>query len=134
MLNNIILNGRLTETPELKSTAQGTPVASFTVAVPRDYKKDGKEITDFIPCVAWRQTAEFVTRYFSKGSLIIVNGALESRKYEDSNGNKRTAYEVKADKVYFGGSKNEQAGATTQQPTISAAPDFEEINDDDLPF
>lgn len=135
MLNTITLQGRFTETPVLKTTNNGAAVTAFTLAVPRDYKtKDGQEITDFITCVAWRQTAEFICKYFDKGSAATVNGSLESRKFEDSNGNKRTAYEVKVEKIYFAGGKKSDNG---QQATQQAAPaqDFEEIADDsDLPF
>lgn len=135
MLNTITLQGRFTETPVLKTTNNGAAVTAFTLAVPRDYKtKDGQEITDFITCAAWRQTAEFICKYFDKGSAATVNGSLETRKYEDKDGNKRTAYEVKVEKIYFaGGKKSDNAQAT---PQAAPAQDFEEIdvNDEDLPF
>ena len=134
MLNTITLQGRFTETPVLKTTNNGAAVTAFTLAVPRDYKtKDGKEITDFIDFVAWEKKAEFITRNFAKGEMITIIGSLETRKYEDSNGNKRTAYEVKVEKVYFAGGKKSD---NVQQATQQAAPaqDFEEIDDDSLPF
>ena len=135
MLNDIKVMGRFTETPVIKTTPNGTAVTAFTLAVPRDYKtKDGKEITDFITCVAWRQTAEFITRNFEKGKAAIVCGSLETRGYKDKNDNKRTAYEIKVEKVYFAGGKKSDNGQAT--PQASPAQDFEEIdvNEEDLPF
>lgn len=143
MLNNITLQGRLVATPDLRTTTSGVSVAIFTVAVPRDYKSNGEEITDFIPCVAWRNTAELISRYFNKGSMIIINGSLETRRYDDKDGNKRTAYEVKADKVYFGSAKNEKPNINVEHPQEPSfaenvpvvTNDFEAIDDDDeLPF
>lgn len=143
MLNNITLQGRLVATPELKTTVSGVSVTTFTVAVQRDYKSNGEEITDFIPCVAWRNTAELISRYFNKGSMIFINGSLETRSYEDKQGNKRTAYEVKADRVYFGSAKNEKPNINVghpQEPSFAEnvpvdVSDFEEIGtDDELPF
>lgn len=131
MLNTITLQGRFTETPVLKTTNSGAAVTAFTLAVSRDYKtKDGQETTDFITCVAWRQTAEFICKYFEKGSGAVIGGSLETRKFEDKDGNKRTAYEVKVEKIYFAGGKKSDNG---QQ--AAPAQDFEEIDDDDLlPF
>ena len=98
--------GRLTADPELKTTASGVPVAAFRVAVDRDYQpKGGERQADFIPCVAWRQTAEFVSRYFQKGRMIALEGSLQSRNYEDKQGQKRTAYEVVVDQAYFADSR-----------------------------
>ena len=107
MLNHIVIMGRLTRDPELRSTASGISVASFTVAVDRDFgnKESGEKQTDFINCVAWRSTGEFVNKYFSKGSMIVVSGRLQIRDYTDRDGNKRTAAEIVADNVYFGESK-----------------------------
>lgn len=106
MLNSAIIMGRLTAAPELRTTANGTSVTSFTVAVDRAYARQGEERqTDFISVVAWRGTAEFVSRYFRKGSMIAVQGSIQPRNYEDKNGNKRTAVEIVADKVSFCGSK-----------------------------
>lgn len=140
MLNYIILHGRLVETPELKTTGSGTSVTSFRIAVPRDYKtSDGQEITDFHTCVAWRKTAEFIPRYFAKGSEIIVQGTLENRSFEDKNGNKRTVSEINVAKVEFCGSKKDKKEyneVTTSTPAFAPAPTgFSEMpSDDDLPF
>ena len=145
MINNITLMGRLTADPELKTTTTGLSVTSFSIAVDRGYARNGEEKqTDFINIVAWRQTAEFICRYFKKGSMIALTGSLQSRSYEDRNGNRRTVYEVVVDNVSFCGSKAETGttgGGTS--PNAAAAPayqtanasDFEEIPDDDeLPF
>ena len=110
MLNHIVTQGRLTKDPELRTTQSGVSVASFTIACERDYAQDGQKSADFIDCVAWRQGAEFVTKYFRKGSLIIVTGRLQSRKWQDKDGNKRTSWEVLADHTYFGESKREDDG------------------------
>lgn len=136
MLNNVALMGRLTATPELKQTASGVSVTSFTLAVERSFVKQGEERqADFIDCVAWRNTAEFISRYFQKGSMIAVTGAIQTRSYEDKNGNKRKATEVLVSQASFCGSKNESGAAPETQPTYSDVSDFEEIGtDDDLPF
>lgn len=102
MLNHITIMGRLTRDAELRRTGSGTAVASFTVAVDRDYNQDGQKETDFIDCVAWRGTGEFVSRYFAKGSMIVVSGRLQIRTWTDKDGNKRKVAEVVADEVYFG--------------------------------
>lgn len=108
MLNCAIIMGRLTADPELRTTQSGVSVTSFSVAVDRSFVRAGEERqTDFINVVAWRQTAEFVTRYFHKGSMIAVQGSIQTRNYEDKNGNKRTAVEVVANNVSFCGSKAE---------------------------
>lgn len=108
MLNCITIMGRLTRDPELRRTGSGTPVANFTVAVDRDFSgQNGDKETDFVDCVAWRQTGEFVSKYFKKGSMAVVSGRLQSRKWTDKDGNKRTAWEVLADRVYFGSSKKD---------------------------
>lgn len=121
MLNRITVMGRLVRDPELKYTQSNTPVASFTLAVDRDYQSGGQEKqTDFIDCVAWRQTAEFASKYFHKGLLAVVSGRLQSRKWQDKNGNNRTSWEVVADNLYFGESKRQS------QADVSAA-DFEEL-------
>lgn len=144
MINNVVLMGRLVATPELRSTGTGVSVASFTIAVERAYAKAGEQRqADFIDCVAWRQTAEFITRFFQKGSMIAVTGNIQTRNYEDKNGNKRKAVEVVVENASFCGSKAESG--TTGGYTAPAAPapsfasasesDFEEITeDDDLPF
>lgn len=109
MLNRIVLMGRLTRDPELRHTQTGTPVASFSLACDRDFKdkQTGEKATDFIDIVAWRQTAEFVSRFFTKGRMAVVEGRLQIRDYTDRDGNKRRAAEVVADNVYFGDSKKD---------------------------
>ena len=140
MVNCAILMGRLTKDPELRTTQNGTSVTSFAVAVDREYVRQGEERqTDFINVVAWRQTAEFVSRYFRKGSMIAVQGSIQTRNYEDKNGNKRTAVEVIADKVSFCGSKAENGNNSPVDAQANAS-DYTAINtndsgeDDDLPF
>ena len=109
MLNHITIMGRLTRDPELRSTQSGVSVTSFTVAVDRDFggRDGGERQTDFIDCVAWRQTGEVVSKYFHKGSMIVVSGRLQSRKWQDRDGNNRTNWEVVADNVYFGESRRD---------------------------
>lgn len=108
MLNHITIMGRLTRDPELRRTGSGIAVASFTVAVDRDRAPEGQEReTDFIDCVAWRQTGEFVSKYFTKGSMIVVSGRLQIRGWTDKDGNKRRSAEIVADNCYFGESKKE---------------------------
>lgn len=107
MLNCITIVGRLTRDPELRRTGNGIAVASFTVAVDRDFAQDGKKETDFIDCVAWRQTGEFVSKYFRKGSMIVVKGRLQIRNWNDKDGNKRKTAEVVADNCYFGSTKSD---------------------------
>ena len=112
MLNHITIMGRLTRDPELRRTGSGIAVASFTVAVDRDFsgRDGGEKETDFIDCVAWRQTGEFVSKYFTKGSMIVVSGRLQIRNWNDKDGNKRRSAEVVADNVYFGESKRGNEG------------------------
>ena len=106
MLNHITLMGRLTRDPELRYTSSGTPVASFSLAVDRDFAQKGEEKqTDFIDIVAWRQTGEFVSKYFTKGSMAVVSGRVQIREWQDKDGNKRRSAEVVADNIYFGESK-----------------------------
>ena len=114
MLNHITIMGRLTRDPELRRTGSGIAVASFTVAVDRDFggRDGGERETDFIDCVAWRQTGEFVSKYFTKGSMIVVSGRLQIRNWNDKDGNKRRTAEVVADNVYFGESKRSSEGAS----------------------
>lgn len=132
MLNHITIMGRLTKDPELRRTDSGTPVASFTVAVDRDFgnKNSGEKETDFIDCVAWRQTGEFVSKYFSKGRMIVVAGHLQIRTWTDKDGNSRRTAEVVADNVYFGDSKKEETS------TANALASFVPLDDDntELPF
>ena len=130
MLNKAILNGRLTKAPELKQTQNGKSVCGFTIAV--DRSRD-REKTDFIPIVAWGKTAEFVNQWFDKGDLITIVGRIEVRNYEDKNGNKRTATEIIAEEVLFGGSKN--TANASEKPAESKNGGFEQIEDDGyLPF
>lgn len=124
MLNHITIMGRLTRDPELRRTGSGVAVANFTVAVDRDFssKDGGEKETDFIDCVAWRGTGEFVSKYFTKGSMAIVSGRLQIRNYTDKDNNKRRNAEVVADSVYFGDSKkSDQGNSTYQAPTTSNA-------------
>ena len=131
MLNRITIMGRLTRDPELRRTGSGIAVASFTLAVDRDFssKDSGEKETDFIDCVAWRQTGEFVSKYFSKGRMAVVSGRLQIRNWEDNDGNKRRTAEVVADNVYFGDSKKDNAQATDNS-NFAVLTD----NDGDLPF
>ena len=117
MLNRVILMGRLTADPELRKTASDLSVTSFTLAVDRNYGKGADRQTDFINCVAWRQTAEFISRYFSKGRLMAVEGSLQVRNYVDKNENKRQAVEVLVDQAFFADSKS-------SAPSSSAVDDF----------
>ena len=127
MLNHIILQGRLVRDIEVRNTNTQIPVATFTLAVERDYVTGTERTVDFFDIVAWRKTAEFAQKYFGKGSLMIVDGTLQTRKWEDKNGNSRVNWEVIANHIYFGDSKRQE----TKEPK----PDFEEVNDDEeLPF
>ena len=115
MLNHITIMGRLVRDPELRRTGSGIAVASFTVAVDRDFgsRDGGERETDFIDCVAWRQTGEFVSKYFTKGRMIVVSGRLQIRSWNDKDGNKRRTAEVVADNCYFGDSKRESEGGSS---------------------
>ena len=122
MLNKIIIMGRLVRDPELRRTQSGTAVTSFRLAVDRDYKaEDGSKQADFFDVVAWRSTAEFVSKYFSKGRMAVVDGRLQSRPWTDKDGNKRIAIEVVADSVYFGDSKRSESD-TAGEPAPGRAP------------
>ena len=152
MLNRIILMGRLTRDPELRRTGSGTAVTSFSLAVDRDFKsQSGEKETDFIDIVAWRNTAEFVSKYFTKGRMAVVEGRLQIRDWTDKEGNKRRSAEVIADNIYFGDSKRDGDSAAGYNPGYAPAPashsaapsnfsasgsDFAEIGEDDgeLPF
>ena len=155
MLNKIFIMGRLTRDPELRRTQSGTAVTSFSLAVDRDYKsQSGEKETDFIDVVAWRSTAEFVSKYFTKGSMAAVSGRLQIREWTDREGGKRTTAEVVADNVYFGESKRRDGGDTSRPAAPSASAPahrgsyggydnvpqggsaFSELDDDDgdLPF
>lgn len=140
MLNCVTLMGRLVADSELRTTTSGKSVATFRIAVDRSFVRQGEQRqADFVTIVAFGSTADFVAKYFSKGSMIAIQGRIQTRNYEDSNGNKRTAFEVVATEVSFCGSKNETSPGATQTPatpTYTPSPaDFEEIPDDeDLPF
>ena len=149
MLNHIVIMGRLTRDPELRRTGSGVAVTSFSLAVDRDFGKNeaGEKETDFIDCVAWRQTGEFVSKYFTKGRMAVVSGRLQIRSWTDKDGNKRRTAEVVADNVYFGDSKREGDGmGAYSAPAAPAfggysapsapASDFAMLDDNDaqLPF
>ena len=141
-MNTICLMGRLTADPELRSTQSGVAVTSFTLAVERDYTPKGQDKqADFIPVVAWRQTAEFVCKYFRKGQRAALTGSLQTRQYTDRDGSKRTAYEVVAEHVYFAESKKDSGAPSVSyseqvpQSAPPAAEDFEVSPDEDsVPF
>ena len=135
-LNKAILGGRLAAVPELKTTSSGAAVCSFNLAVNRRHSKDSEAVADFISVVAWRQTAEFICKYFKKGSSICIVGSIQTRSWTDQSGNKRYATEVVADEAYFVDSKSEgsSAGASIAADAY-AAPRFEDVGaDEDLPF
>lgn len=141
MLNHIVIMGRLTRDPELRRTGSGVAVASFTLAVDRDFsgKDGGEKETDYIDCVAWRNTGEFVSKYFAKGSMAVVSGRLQIRAWNDKDGNKRRTAEVVADSVYFGESKRaaENSSAPANYGGYAApAQDFAQLEGEDaqLPF
>ncbi len=148
MLNRIIIMGRLTRDPELRHTQSGTAVASFTLAVDRDFKnkESGEKSTDFIDVVAWRQTAEFVSRYFNKGRMAVAEGRLQIRDWTDKDGGKRRSAEVVADNVYFGDSRKDNESGAPFNPSASlpgggfapppVSDQFAELDGDDgdLPF
>lgn len=137
MLNKIVLMGRLTRDPELRRTDSGTAVASFSLAVDRDFKsKSGEKETDFIEVVAWRKTAEFVSEYFAKGRLAVVEGRLQIRDWTDKDGCKRRVAEVVADNIYFGDSKRSERIETHDEGTVGIS-GFTELpvdDSDDFPF
>ena len=135
MLNKVILMGRLTADPELKQTPAGVSVASFRLACDRNYTdKSGNRECDFINVVAWRNTAEFISRYFQKGRMIALEGSIQTRGYTDKDGNKRTVFEVVAEQVYFADSKQEEEPVERTKKEF-AIDDFEECDSiDDIPF
>ncbi len=144
MFNLVVLTGRLTADPELKTTQNGVSVCSFSIAVERRYKQGEERQTDFINIVAWRGQAEFISKYFSKGSMIGIEGAIQTRNYQDKNGNNRTAFEVVANNVQFAESKRSES--TTESNSLPAPENdplpqfaerleaFEMAGDDDVPF
>lgn len=137
-MNSITITGRLTADPELKTTPNGTNVTQFTVAVDRAYKSGGEKQTDFFRVIAWRSTAEFICRYFSKGRPILIQGEMNNRQYTDKDGNKRDWWEVKADRVEFMGDKpagDAVTNTTAASIAASASEAFSpEATDDDYPF
>lgn len=143
MYNKIILMGRIVADPEMKTTPNGTNVCTFRIAVDRRYQKQGEEKqADFFNIAAWRQTGEFVQRYFGKGRMILVEGELTTRPYTDKNGNQATWYEVVAERVSFTGEKVQQDGQAAPgaaavpkgAPPVPSAPDYSAASDDDYPF
>ena len=137
MLNNVIIQGRLVRDPELRQTPSGVNVANFTVACERDFKNGCEKVSDFIDCVAWRGTAEFISKYFGKGRMIIVVGKMQSHKWVDSNGQNRTGWEVQVDQVYFADSKKEGGENNTTWKELPTQGDFDALLDadtSDLPF
>ena len=141
MLNQIVLMGRLTKDPELRMTQNQKPVASFTLAVDRDYSAGGERETDFISCIAWGRTADFVHQYFGKGQMTVVTGRLQLREWTDRDGNKRTSAEVVADRIYFGesrrgGVQDAEGFNPAGKPVNVSAETFTELADSDgeLPF
>lgn len=140
MFNLVVLTGRLTSDPELKVTPNGVPVTSFSIAVNRNYRAGEEQQTDFINIVAWRQRAEFITSYFKKGSMIGIEGSIQTRRYQDSNGNNRTAFEVVVNNAQFVEGKKDN---DTQDPLDELKGKLDELNQsefveitsgDDLPF
>jgi single-strand DNA-binding protein len=136
MINNVTLMGRVTAAPELKTTRSGgQSVTAFTIAVERRYlTKDGEKITDFINCVAWRNTAEFISKYFKKGDPIVVVGEIQTRKYTDKNGNNRVAVEVIIDYARFVPTNNSGDNANQQPPVNESFTDMGDYDETDLPF
>ena len=143
MLNSAVIMGRLTADPELRQTPSKTPVCTFTVAVDRRFSdRNGERQTDFLDVVAWKGTAEFVSQYFSKGKMIIVEGSVQTRSYEDRNGNKRKAVEIVADNVQFGEPKSTGRDIRSEEPPLNGARDsggasykpMDTGDSDDLPF
>ena len=135
MLNHIVIMGRLTRDPELRRTQSGTAVTSFSLAVDRDVKnQDGSRSADFIDCVAWKGTAEFVSKYFSKGRMAVVEGRLQIRDWTDRDGGKRRSAEVVANNVYFGDSRKDDESHPTYSAPPSAGSDFAEIGEEDGEF
>lgn len=137
MLNKIILMGRLTRDPDLRHTQSGTAVASFSLAVDRDYKgQDGERETDFIDIVAWRSSADFVSRYFTRGRMAVVEGRLQARDWKDRDGNRRRSFEVIAENVYFGDSRRASDSDARKDDPIASG-EFRQLPDDEegeLPF
>ena len=136
MFNLVVLTGRLTADPELKTTQNGVSVTSFSLAVNRNYKSGEEQETDFINIVAWRQTAELITKFFKKGSMIGIEGSIQTRKYKDKDGNNRTVFEVIANNIQFVESKrNNDTNEQSNSFSNATENDFTEFDDsEDLPF
>ena len=130
-LNHIVIQGRLTKDPEIKTTNNGTTLANFTVACDRDYQSGSEKQTDFVDCIAFKNTASFIERNFHKGQMILVSGRLQSRKWEDRNGNSRTSWEVVTNDVNFCGDKKSDTGNTKP---VSVFTDMDDDSDGELPF
>lgn len=135
MLNHIVVHGRLTSNPELRQTQSGVSVCNFTVAVDRSYKSGEEKQTDYFLCVAWRGLADVVGKFFTKGKEIVVSGEMQSRKWQDNDGNNRISWEIMANGVDFCGSKSDNGGNSAPTHQAKNTPKFEEIGDDDsIPF
>lgn len=140
MFNLVVLTGRLTADPELKTTTNGIPVTTFSIAVNRNYRAGEEQQTDFINIVAWRQRAEFITKYFKKGNMIGIEGSIQTRKYTDKNGNNRTAFEVVVNNAQFVESKRDNSSVVANEPASFSNADVNDFadlgtaDDDDLPF
>ena len=136
MFNLVVLTGRITADPELTTTPNGPNVTPFSIAVERCYRSGEERQTDFINIVAWRKTAEFITKYFKKGNLIGIEGSIQTRRYQDKNGNNRTAFEVIANNVQFVESKREAGaeGASFSNADVNDFAEMDTVDDSDLPF
>lgn len=137
MFNLVVLTGRLTADPELKTTPNGTNVTTFSIAVERRYRSGEERQTDFINIVAWQKTAEFITKYFKKGNLIGIEGSIQTRRYQDKNGNNRNAFEVIANNVQFVESKRDSQpsdGASFSNADVNDFAEMDAVDDSDLPF
>lgn len=138
-LNHIVLMGRMVKDPELKQTQSGVSVCNFTIAVDRDYKNGDEKVADFVDCVVWRNSADFVSKYMKKGRMVVVSGSLQSRKWQDKEGNNRTSWEVQAQNVYFADSKRDGGSGSGGGSPAPASPDgtYEDLGDaqdGELPF
>lgn len=140
-MNKVMLMGRMVKDPEMRQTTNGIDVARFSLAVNRRFAKEGQQQTDFITCIAWRQTADFICKYFGKGSMIAICGSIQTRSWDDKDGNRQYATEVVADEAYFTGSKFEQQSNTHSEPSndsekFEGFDDFSDMDsfEDDLPF
>lgn len=134
MLNHITIMGRLVKDPEIRTTQSGVSVCSFTVAVDRDFSGKGEEkLTDFFDCTAWRGTADFVGKYFSKGRMIVVDGSLQNDRWQDKDGNNRVSAKIVANNVYFGDSKRNESTSQTAESVVAKFDEIKEA-DGELPF